>query len=484
MASADARNEHRDRILGVRNWRRLAGLITAAALIVTTLAGTITTATPAHAAGSYNNAAIADVALRYLDQWGGNACRDAGKPQTGQCKQFVNCVVFIASGGSQYPAPGYHTGFQNAGAVEVSAANAVRGDIIQIGNADTDYPLHTAIVLENKGGGKFYVVDSNTTYVTTKSEWVTQHDYTPAPGARYWRLGTIVQPDPDTDGDGTPDKNDKCPTVAGSAGNGGCPPPAVVIRQGGARLSGKAGLNDSWAVLGDFAGEVMVSGARIAVLTPSKELWAKDGVHGAWFKLAGSVTDFGGWQPDLPAPKASLTSTPVPTVSGTVRVGRTLTAVAGTWKPSGVTLSYRWYRNGSVIGGATKSGYALGASDLGMSIAVKVTGAMAGYASVTKSSKATSAVAAGTLSGATPKIAGTRRVGRVLTATPGTWKPTGTTLSYQWYRGTKKIVGATAATYLLVKADKGKKLKVKVTGTLTGYNRLTKTSKKTGTIKA
>ena len=74
-----------------------------------------TAATPAQAVGSYANSTIADVALRYLNQWGGNACRDAGKYQSGQCKQFVNCVVFIASGGTQYPAGGYSSGFAASG---------------------------------------------------------------------------------------------------------------------------------------------------------------------------------------------------------------------------------------------------------------------------------------------------------------------------------------------------------------------------------
>lgn len=142
-------------------------------------------ATRADAAGSFDNGTIADVALRYVGAWGGTACRDAGRTGGGQCKSFVNCVVWMA--GRVWPAPGYHTGFQNAGGVEVSASAATKGDVIQVGNSDNDSPLHTAIVVANLGGGRFDVVDSNWAW----NEVVSRHSYTPPSGARFWRLGTV-----------------------------------------------------------------------------------------------------------------------------------------------------------------------------------------------------------------------------------------------------------------------------------------------------
>ena len=48
------------------------------------------------------------------------------------------------------------------------------------------------------------------------------------------------------------------------------------------------------------------------------------------------------------------------------------------------------------------------------------------------------------------------------------------TLSYQWYRASTAISGATKKTYLLTKADKGAKITVRVRGTLTGYVTLDK----------
>ena len=42
----------------------------------------------------------------------------------------------------------------------------------------------------------------------------------------------------------------------------------------------------------------------------------------------------------------SLSPTGVPTITGTIKVGSTLTAHAGTWGPSPVTLQYQWKANG------------------------------------------------------------------------------------------------------------------------------------------
>ncbi|MCU1407395.1 MAG: hypothetical protein JWQ43_3698 [Glaciihabitans sp.] len=81
-----------------------------------------------------------------------------------------------------------------------------------------------------------------------------------------------------------------------------------------------------------------------------------------------------------------LTTTPVPTVSGTTKVGSTLTAKAGTWKPTGVTLKYQWKRNGTSIAGKTGTTYKLAAADKGKKVTVVVTGSKSGYTSVARTS--------------------------------------------------------------------------------------------------
>jgi hypothetical protein len=93
------------------------------------------------------------------------------------------------------------------------------------------------------------------------------------------------------------------------------------------------------------------------------------------------------------AAAAKFSTAPTPKISGTARVGSTLTAKPGTWKPK-AKLKYQWYRSGSAIKGATKSTYVLVSADKGKTIKVKVTGSKAGYTSKAKTSAATKKVAA------------------------------------------------------------------------------------------
>ncbi|MGY4858086.1 CAP domain-containing protein [Cryobacterium sp. AP23] len=90
---------------------------------------------------------------------------------------------------------------------------------------------------------------------------------------------------------------------------------------------------------------------------------------------------------------ANLTATPVPTITGTARVGQTLTAVSGTWAPAPVTLSYQWKRGGTAITGATGWTFVVRSADLKGTLTVTVTGKKASYGSVVKTSAATDVVA-------------------------------------------------------------------------------------------
>jgi len=180
---------------------------------------------------------------------------------------------------------------------------------------------------------------------------------------------------------------------------------------------------------------------------------------------------------------SSLTATPTPKISGTAKVGSTLTAAAGAWKPTPVPVTYQWLRSGTAISNATSSTYTLAAADKGKKISVRVTSAKAGYATVSKTSASTAAVRAGTLVAQPATIAGdSKRVGGTLTAISGIWAPGPIALSYQWYRGGKAITGAKSLTYLLTSKDLGKKITVKITGTKAGYTTVAKVSKATAKI--
>lgn len=88
---------------------------------------------------------------------------------------------------------------------------------------------------------------------------------------------------------------------------------------------------------------------------------------------------------------AGVLTAATPRISGTPAVGRTLTAVRGTWT-SGVTFSYAWYASGKAISGAKKPTLVLTASQRGKAITVKVTGRKSGYTTVSKTSKPTTRV--------------------------------------------------------------------------------------------
>ena len=100
--------------------------------------------------------------------------------------------------------------------------------------------------------------------------------------------------------------------------------------------------------------------------------------------------DGGQFAPSVLPPRA-YTAMPTPTVSGPLKVGKTLTADAGTWTPV-PTLAYQWYRSGKRIKGATKAAYKLTKSDKKKTLKVRVTARGAGLQTVSKTSAATSKV--------------------------------------------------------------------------------------------
>jgi len=81
-----------------------------------------------------------------------------------------------------------------------------------------------------------------------------------------------------------------------------------------------------------------------------------------------------------------------PKITGTVKVGSKLTATAGSWGPSPVTLKYQWKANNVNISGATATTYTLPATRKGKRITVTVTGSKTGFISLARTSAATATV--------------------------------------------------------------------------------------------
>ncbi len=171
-----------------------------------------------------------------------------------------------------------------------------------------------------------------------------------------------------------------------------------------------------------------------------------------------------------------LSATPKPTISGTARVGEKLTATAGSWKPSKVTLSYSWTRDGVPIAGATKSSYVLKVEDLGAKIGVKVTGSKVGFTAVSTTATPTAKVRIGRFVAPTPTVSGRESVLATLTVDPGKWTPKDAALTVQWLRDGIDIAGAMGVEYVLTADDLDAEIGVKVTGTKEGFGPLAVTA--------
>lgn len=171
-----------------------------------------------------------------------------------------------------------------------------------------------------------------------------------------------------------------------------------------------------------------------------------------------------------------------PTITGTARVGATLTASPGIWSPAPVTLSYQWYSSGVAIPGATAVTYNLIAADLGKTITVATTARKSGYNAAVRTSLATAPIATNLLTAPKPAIPAstTVKVGQILSVKTGDWAPTGVVLSYQWKRNGTPIPGAVSASYKVVTADSGSALSITVTGRKSGYVTKSVTSNATG----
>lgn len=148
--------------------QRLLRPFFALALAASVLAMLLAGASPARAQ-SYEPTGnpIADGALNHVGQHGG------------QCFTFMRMVV-ERYGGVQLGF-GYRQAYLDGGGYEVTSEEAQAGDIIQLADDNRLGPgqsytgLHTAIILENHGGGRFTVVDSNRNW----NEMVQVHEYEP-----------------------------------------------------------------------------------------------------------------------------------------------------------------------------------------------------------------------------------------------------------------------------------------------------------------
>ena len=204
------------------------------------------------------------------------------------------------------------------------------------------------------------------------------------------------------------------------------------------------------------------------------------------------------WE-DVPEP-TNIVATGAPTISGTMRVPKALTAgTSGISDDNGldrVRFQYQWIRSDATtdtdIAGATESVYRLTAADAGKSVKVRVSFTDRHGFSESLTSEATAAVAAQLNNAATgtPVIEGLAQVGETLTAnTSDITDADGlerVSFRYQWVRNDSStandIENATSKTHTLEYADEGKTIGVRVFFTDDDGNHESLTSTSTATV--
>ncbi|AIY19261.1 hypothetical protein GUY44_02530 [Pimelobacter simplex] len=165
-----------------------------------------------------------------------------------------------------------------------------------------------------------------------------------------------------------------------------------------------------------------------------------------------------------------LASGTAPAVTGTVQVGKTVTAEPGTWTPAATGHAYRWFQSGSTDPIGTGKDLVVPAGAAGKTLTVEVTASAPGYADGVATSPASAPVALGDLANETePTVTGTAQVGKTVTAVPGAWTPAADGYTYRWFRSGSTDPVGTGQDLVVPGAAAGETLTVEVTATKAGY---------------
>jgi hypothetical protein len=173
-----------------------------------------------------------------------------------------------------------------------------------------------------------------------------------------------------------------------------------------------------------------------------------------------------------------------PTISGTAVLGQVLTAKVPSWTPQ-ATLTTEWFAD-DVSLNATGNTLLLTTNELGKRISIRVTGQRFGYENRSISSDPTQAV----LLPIMPKIGSPKVVmepgkkyvvGSILQVSRGNWD-SNTSFTYQWLRNGVIIASANESTYTLTSSDLGKKISLRLSGSLEGFRVATSFSSATSVI--
>ncbi len=172
----------------------------------------------------------------------------------------------------------------------------------------------------------------------------------------------------------------------------------------------------------------------------------------------GGAVDWSGTPTPTRAPIAALT------LSGSPRVGSTLTTTATSDDPWASALTYQWTANDAAIVGATSASFVLTRDLIGKQVRAVVTSTNAigsGTAAGSANDRTTSAPL---LAPTRATLKGTPRPGKILTVvTPTFVAYPAAKKTYQWLRGGRPIKGKTTSRYRVTRIDRGRRISCRFT---------------------
>lgn len=162
------------------------------------------------------------------------------------------------------------------------------------------------------------------------------------------------------------------------------------------------------------------------------------------------------------APVRNLTA---PTVSGTARVGATLTFSPGTWDPADAAITRQWYVGATPAPGATGLTFVPRPADVGKRVSVLVGASDPDRIAVQVATAATAPVARGTIT--CTRAPSLKKTAKKLTVVAACRAP-GLKVTYRW-KAPKGVKASTSKTQKVAKGTKASQYRVTVTLAAPGY---------------